>query len=159
MAIEIINGTSIVVKFVEYDETPGNPVQVFCSTSCTLNINGETVAASCKDGGNWAQNVEGNKSWDISVDGLYQIDTANGFADMADLFTDDTKKNDVDILVGQDDTPTVAGDPTTPIGGLYWKGRAVLTSCSLSAPDGEIATWTATFAGNGALVKEVIPTP
>ena len=151
MAIEVINGTDIVVKFVGYNVVPGDPVKVFCSTTCTLNINAATVAASCKDGGKWDQNIEGNKSWDIAVDGLYQTDTANGFVDIADLLTDGP--NDVDILIGQDDNSNVAGDPTTPVDGYYWKGRAVCTSASLTAPDGEIATWTASFVGNGPIVK------
>ena len=136
---DLINGTDIVVKF----GAVGSEVEVFCSSSCTLNIATATVAAACKSGGNWANNVAGTNSWDVAIDGLYQIVTANGFVDIADLITEGT--NDVSILVGQD---TTTGD-------VYWHGKAVLTSCSLTSPDGEIATWTATFVGNGVLTKVV----
>ncbi len=137
----IINGTDIVVKFGVEDAE----VAVFCSTSCTLNINAETVGASCKDGGSWNQTVEGSKSWDISVDGLYQIDTQNGFVDMADLLI--TGPNEVSIVIGQ----------YTETGDISWKGVAILTSTSLTAPDGEIATWSSTFTGSGALEKIIQP--
>ena len=137
--INVINGTEIVVKF----GTALSEIALFCSTSCTLNLNADTVSASCKDGGNWAQSVEGNKSWDVSVDGLYQLDTVNGFVDLADLLIDGP--NDVSIVVGQD---TLAGD-------ISWTGKAVLTSANLTAPDGEIATWSCAFQGNGEIAKVV----
>ena len=134
---DVINGTDIVVKF----GTEDSEVAIYCSTSCTLNINAETVGASCKDGGSWNQTVEGSKSWDVSVDGLYQIDTANGFIELSDLLI--TGPNEVSLIIGQD---TATGD-------ISWKGTAILTSTSLTGPDGEIATWSATFTGTGALAK------
>jgi len=137
----LISGTDIVVKFGVADAE----VAVYCSTSCTLNLTADTVAASCKDGGSWNQNIEGNKSWDISVDGLYQTVTAAGFVDISDLLV--TGPNDVSIIFGQD---TTAGE-------IYWTGSAVCTSASLTGPDGEIATWSATFVGNGPLTKEIVP--
>lgn len=136
----LINGTDIVVKF----GAAGSEVAVYCATTATLNLATATVAASCKDGGSWAQNLEGTKSWDISVDGLYQVITAAGFVDLADLLI--TGPNDVTIIFGQDGTT----------GEIYWSGKAVLTACSLTAPDGEIATWSATFTGNGPLAKTIV---
>ena len=140
MAINVINGTDIVVKIKRSGDT--DPVAIYCSTSGTLNINVNTVAASCKDSGSWESNVDGTKSWTVDVDGLYQVDTEIGFVDLADLVVG-AGPNDVEIVFGQD---TVTGD-------IYWTGSAVLTSASLTAPDGEIATWSASFVGDGALTK------
>lgn len=142
----LINGTDIVVKF----GTAAAEVAVYCSTSCTLNITSDTVGASCKDGGSWTQNLEGTKSWDISVDGLYQTDQAAGFVDISDLII--TGPNSTSIIFGMDTVPGAGEDDN-----YYWTGNAVCTSASLTAPDGEIATWSASFVGNGVLTKTAVP--
>ena len=136
----LINGTDIVVKI----GVAGAEDAIFCSTSCTLNITAETVGASCKDGGSWNQTVEGSKSWDIAVDGLYQVDTANGFIELSDL-----------LLIGPNESSIVIGQYTES-GDISWQGTAILTSTSLTAPDGEISTWSATFTGTGPLVKVIV---
>lgn len=146
---EIINGTDIVVKF----GTKDSEIAVYCSTTCTLNINAATLGAACKDGGNWDQNLEGNKSWDVSVDGLYQIETANGFVDISDLLVDDSIPNDVSVVIGKEIVPAPATGEWTG----YWTGQAVCTTTSLTGPDGELATWTAAFTGNGPLIKQLVP--
>ncbi len=148
--IKTINGTDIVIKFGD----AGSEVEVYCSTTCTLNITSATTGASCKSGGSWTQNIEGTRSWDVSVDGLYQNSDQNGFVDIADLIIDDTIPNDVTIVIGMEGVPP-AGEPSN----FYWTGKAVCTGSSLTAPDGEIATWSATFVGNGPLLKTEVEPP
>lgn len=142
---ELINGKDILVLIM--DETDSAPVAIYCSTSCTLNISADTVPVSCKDSGSWNNTVEGTKSWDVSVDALYQVETEKGFVDISDLLLDDTLENKVKLAIGE---YKEAGD-------IYWEGDAVLTSASLTANDGEIATWTCTFNGDGPLAKKVYP--
>ncbi len=148
--MELIQGTDILVKFGE----AGSEVITYCSTTCTLSLASETISTSCKTGSatsSWAQNVEGTKSWEVSVDGLYQNETPAGFVELSDLII--TGPNTASIVIGMEDVPGT-GEPSN----YYWTGEAVLTSSSLTAPDGEVATWTATFVGNGELVKtEVAP--
>ena len=146
--MELINGTDIVVMFKSAGVATSTAI--FCSTSCTLNINQDTVSATCKDGGNWANNLPGNKSWDVSVDGLYQTGDSASFIDLTDLLVSETTLtnpvNSCTLVVGQ----------IAESGEVSWTGEAVLTSASLTAPDGEIATWSASFTGNGELLKAVV---
>lgn len=138
----LINGTDIIVKIGEV----GSEVKIYCSTNCALNINQATISASCKDAEQWANAIEGAKSWDVSVDGLYDQDPTEGkgFVDLADLII--TGPNDISVIIGLDIT---AGD-------VSWSGKAILTNCTLTGPDNEFATWTASITGNGALVKNVV---
>ncbi len=155
MSIKTVNGTNVLVYI-------GNTAAdvIFCSTTCTLNINAETTGASCKSGGSWAQSVEGNKSWDVSIDGLYQHDpdvTGVGFVDLAKMLTDDTIPNEVTLVIGEATIPVTPGTPA--VGDFYWTGQAILTSASLTAPDGENSTWSCSFTGNGALTTEAYVAP
>lgn len=136
----LINGTDIVVKF----GTEDSEVAVYCSTSCSLNISTSTIPASCKDSDSWEYNSEGTNSWEVTVDGLYQLDTQNGFVDISDLII--VGPNSASVVIGQD---VASGD-------VYWQGMAVCTSATLTAPDGAIATWSATFRGKGPLNKVVV---
>lgn len=142
-----IKGTDLVVKI----GAEGLEEKLYCSTTCTLNLTQDTVQASCKDGEQWAAAVEGQKSWTVSVEGLYDDEPeagTKGFIDLADL-----------IIDGPNDSTLVFGQETPIEGDTYWSGQAILTSCSLTGPDNEFATWSAEFTGNGALTKTIEPAP
>ena len=87
------------------------------------------------------------KSWEITVDALMLTDDAtgkNGLIDLIDLFI--TGPNDLWIVFGG----TKAGEET-------WHGRAICTSISANAPDGDSASYSATFVGVGALTYTAVP--
>jgi len=127
-----INGTDLLVYV--------DDVAVACSTTCTLNINQETVDSTCKDVGVWANSIPGRKSWDVSVDGLYQLDVDISFTGLSNLILGDDI-NDVTLKFGQIDK------------NFYWSGEAILTSISLSGDDQSLSSFSASFTGVGALTQ------
>ena len=138
-----ISGTDLVVKF----GTAAAEVKTMCATSCTLNINQANVEASCKDSGDWYTGVEGQKSWEVTSDNLYDPDAVDGgFIDVSDLII--TGPNKCSVVFGQEET-----------GGTIWTGEAQITAASLTGADNTPATWTCTFMGLGELVKGIVPTP
>ena len=135
------------------DSAAGTPAHgaeavVSCSTNGTLSVTQNTTTVSCKDtaAGGWESAVPTTKTWEVTVDALYQSDDAAGksqFVDLMSLFI--SGNNDVWVVYGG----TQSGEHT-------WYGRAICTSLSHNAPDGDSATYSATFTGKGALTHEAV---
>lgn len=136
-----VSGKNLVVKFGTASE-----VVVACSTSCTLTLNQAMTEVSCKDT-TWASQIEGIKSWEITVDALYQDTDATdqgGFIDLSALIISGT--NLTSVIFEEENNPILTATNN------IWSGKARLTSCSLNGDDKAAATYSATFAGDGALV-------
>ena len=126
------------------------------ATNHTLEISGETQDTSNKDegSGDWASNEVSILSWTASSDNLYSLDgEGDNFEDLFDIMVAKTpidavfaKKSQASSVV---DVPT--GGWTAATSG--YKGKVVITSLTLNAPNGEYATYTAQFQGVGALEK------
>jgi hypothetical protein len=71
---------------------------------------------------------------------------SSGLIDLTELFI--TGPNDVWIVFGG----TADGDAT-------WHGRALCTGISVNAPDGDSASYSATFVGVGALTYTAVVKP
>lgn len=135
-------GTDLVVKFGD----AGSEVKTACATSCTLTIDQAEIDATCKDAGQWKSPLDGQKSWTVTTDGLYQDDDAEGsggFVDLSEL-----------IVTGPNDCTVVFGGEAT--GDNIWTGKARITTCTLNGPDNEASTYSATFMGNGPLALSQI---
>lgn len=136
----IISGTDLVVKF----GTAAAENVTVCGTSCTLNINQQVTEISCKGSGQWFDGTEGQKSWEVTCDNLYDPAAASGgFIDISDLLI--TGPNTCSVVFGQEGS-----------GDTIWTGTAQVASASLNGPDNESATWTVTFTGLGELVKGTV---
>ena len=142
----LIKGSDLLVKI----GTSGGEELIYCSTSCTLNLNQEKRTVTCKTATatseNWETGIEGTKSWSIDVDGLYaqELDVNTvGFVDLADLIV--TGPNKTSVVFGVFGT---SGDTT-------WSGEAMLTSASLTGPADAEATWSCTLSGLTALTKAI----
>ena len=135
-----MSGKNVIVKWDT--PSPGTPAAFACETNATLSMTQNTTTTSCKSvaAGGWESAVATTKSWEVTCDALYQDDddaTSHDFVALSDLFI--TGPNDVGIVIG-DATP-----------GNTWTGKAICTSLSLNAPDGDSASFSATFTGVGAL--------
>lgn len=127
------------------------------STSHKLSISAETVETSSKDnGGKWVAKAVRKLSWNMSTENLYSLDGAGKTYD--DLFTMMTGRTEIDaIFTVEKDYATKADE--VPAGGWVpmttgqYKGKVVITSLELNAPNGDNATFTASFEGVGALTK------
>ena len=140
----LIKGSDLLVKI----GTSGSEEMIYCSTSCTLNLNQEKKTVTCKTGvaatENWETGIEGTKSWSIDVDGLYAQEpdvNTKGFVDLADL-----------IVTGPNKTSVVFGVFGSS-GDITWSGEAMLTSASLTGPADDNATWSCTLSGLTPLTK------
>ena len=127
------------------------------STSHKLSISAETVETSSKDnGGKWVAKAVRKLSWNMSTENLYSLEGAGKTYD--DLFTMMTGRTEIDaIFTVEKDYATKADEvPETgwvPMTAGQYKGKVVITSLELNAPNGDNATFTASFEGVGALTK------
>jgi len=140
----VVNGTNLVVKFGTLD----SEIAVACSTTCTLTLNQAFTEATCKDS-TWLSQVEGKKSWEVTVDALYQEDDGTGtggFIDLSSLLI--TGPNTTSLVFEEENNPNLT------LTNNLWKGTARLTTCALTGDDASSATYSATFTGDGPLTFE-----
>lgn len=144
-----------------------NGESIALATSHTLSISADAAQINCKDGGIWQSSTVNQINWTIDTDNLYSV------VEFDKLFTIMTARTPVDVyfgLKGQTGTGDVDTDGVAPQSGATqkvwtkattgcYKGKAVLTSLNVNAATGDNATFTASFQGTGALVKETETTP
>ena len=139
-----LNGTDIKV----YDSSTN--ILVAYAQSGTLNVNHSTRDISNKESSGWAEAMEGQRNWDISVDGAYAWTNVGGTAltngadDMLNSYII-TRASFV-IRFGNTDGTT---------SNIYYEGSAWLTAFSVSAPTEDTATYSLSFTGTGALTQTI----
>lgn len=128
-----------------------------CATSCSVEINSDDIDISCKDTGDWGATKRGKMSWTASSDDLMVV------ADYSKLVDAMIAGTALDLVYSTVSNKSAAQDPDedghiTPTDG--WKknndmyyGKATISSISLTAGNGEIATYTVNFNGVGKLTK------
>ena len=127
------------------------------STSHKLSISAETVETSSKDnGGKWVAKAVRKLSWNMSTENLYSLEGAGKTYD--DLFTMMTGRTEIDAIFTVEEDYATKADKVPETGWLpmttgQYKGKVVITSLELNAPNGDNATFTASFEGVGALTK------
>nr|DAD94564.1 MAG TPA: major tail protein [Siphoviridae sp. ctREU2] len=151
-----INGSDLMI-FLDLEGTGENYKSIAFATSHSLSISAETVETSSKDtGGKWVSKAPRKLSWTMNTENLYSVDGEGSTYD--DLFTIMTDRKELDVVFSlekdyatkKDEVPTGGWTPITT--GQY-KGKVVITSLELNAPNGDNATFTASFEGVGALTK------
>ena len=139
-----------------------NGESIALATSHTLSISADSAQINCKDGGIWQSGTVNQLSWTIDTDNLYST------SEFDTLFNIMTARTPVDVYFGmksETGTGDVDTDGSNPTSGTQkvwtkgngtYKGKAVITSLNVNAQSGDNATFTASFQGVGALVKETI---
>jgi predicted secreted protein len=149
-------GNNLVVRLGNLISSP----VILCATSCTLNLNQNTIEATCKGDGTgtdkWSSAIAGSANWDISTDNLYNPDnTLESFDALAKIIIDDANgvaDNEVDLVFEISNADAVSGTDVS-----FYSGKAILTDVSLNGPVDEFATYTANFKGTGALAITLTP--
>ena len=100
----------------------------------TLNRSKEAIETTSKDSNGWRDRVGGIKEWGIDADGLMVVDD-RGYGILEDSFMNDTK------LTVSLSTPS----------GLRYEGEAIVTDFPLEAGFEDMATYSVTLEGCGAL--------
>ena len=146
---QVINGSDLMLFL--------GGTSIAFATNHKLSISAETVETSSKDsGGKWVTKAVRKLSWNMSTENLYSLEGAGKTYD--DLFTMMTGRSEIDaICTLEKDYATKADEvPETgwvPMTARQYKGKVVITSLELNAPNGDNATFTASFEGVGALTK------
>ena len=140
MANEIINGSDLMVfmggKSIAY------------ATSHSLTISAETNDVTSKDSGNgdWSSATVKKFSWECSTENLYSKEA------YSQLYTAMIAKSPVTLVIDLKEGDTLQEQGWTPVAsGTGYTGSAIITSLEMTAPDGDNATFSATFTGTGAL--------
>ncbi len=137
-----INGTDIKV----FDATTN--ILVAYAQSGTLNVNMSTRDISNKESNAWAEAMEGQRNWDVSVDGAYAWQDvggsaiANGADDLLNTY-----------IITRTSVVIKFGSVVATTGNIYYKGTAWLTAFSVSAPTEDTATYSLSFTGTGELTQ------
>lgn len=119
------------------------------ATTCSVQVDGETIDTSSKFSGRWNSNLAGKNGYTISTDALYtQTEGHYSFDALMTKMIDggtlewtigrakDYKNGDYDF------------DETKP----HYKGTAFITSLSLTAGNNEVSSCSITLTGSGPLV-------
>lgn len=132
------------------------------ATNHTLTINAETseISAKTKDEANgaWNESEVSTFTWEATTENLVTF-TGYGVGNTyMDLYDAMSTGEEVTLVLGVksesgEKAPDADGFTPKAAGQPYLTGKAYITSLDLTAQDGENATFTATFTGNGKLEK------
>lgn len=120
------------------------------ATSHTLSISAALMEASSKDSGKWGDSEAGRLEWETGTENLFvQADFDTLFDAMVA-----GEKLDVAFEVAANADSDI-GKPTGgwTIGPGGYEGQVLITALNANAPNGENATYSATFKGCGPLNK------
>lgn len=158
MATLIGNDVMLWVK----DSSNGTYNSIAGATNCTLDINQDILEVASKDNGQWIENIAGNLSWSMSSEALFTLTPANASQHtLPDLY--DLMKNHTQIYVTFGTINTGANvtvdfdnginedEDWSPSATYQRAGTAYISELSLNGGDGEIATFSITLTGVGAL--------
>ena len=120
------------------------------ATSCKLGLSAETIDTQSKDSGMWNEKSVKKLAWNCSSDNCFSADEdINGYDKLFALFV---AAEPVEIAFG---IPKNKGNEMPAAGWTLpakpYKGKAVITSLELNAPDGDKATFSVSLDGTGAL--------
>ena len=138
----VINGT----KFGVY----AAGTKIGYATSASISINHNLRDTSTKDSGGWRDQLEGQRDWEVSVEGMLIFVDGSGGA-IADKTADElytsyiASRTEFEIKFSTE----VSGD-------IKWTGNAFMTSLSMDTPNEDSSTWSGSFSGTGQLTQATV---
>lgn len=144
---QLVNGDNLLLYL-----TSGQTVVAY-ATSCSLQVDSETIDTSSKFSCKWASNMGGKASYTISADALYcqDVEGAISFDKLLEFMV---KGEQIEWYMGEEkewtgscETNTHELDDTK----TYYNGKAVVTSVSLNAGNNEIASCSISLTGAGEI--------
>lgn len=150
MATTTYDVNTMLVKGEEiylYLTTDNNPLAF--ATSCSVQIDGETIDTSNKMSGRWNSNLAGKNGYTITSDALYtQSEGLYSYDTLMEKMVEGTK---LEWTVGKA-KDYIAGDYELDTTKSYYSGEGFITSLSLNAGNNEVANCSITITGSGAIV-------
>ncbi len=137
----VINGT----KFGVY----AGGTKIGYATSASLSINHNLRDTSTKDSGGWRDQLEGQRDFEVSVEGMVIFATASGA--ISDLTVDELYTAYINTR-----TEFELKFSTEVSGDYKWTGNAFMTSLSMDTPNEDSSTFSASFSGTGPLTQATV---
>ena len=138
----VINGT----KFGVY--VAGTKVAY--ATSASISMNHNLRDTSTKDSGGWRDQLEGQRDWEVSVEGMLIFTNLDGTA-VTGLTANELYSSYIYAR-----TQFELKFSTEVTGDIKWSGQAFLTSLSADTPNEDSSTWSGSFSGTGELVQATV---
>lgn len=129
------------------------------ATSCSLEINADTLDVTSKQSCRWNESLPGVGSYQVAADALYcKASNAheNGAVTIDDLYQDMIDGSNVGWIMATDRSSTgdTCTDPVGPYtGATYYYGEASISSLSINAGNNEIVSSSISLTGSGAPLK------
>lgn len=145
---DLIHGDSLLLYL-----TSGKTVVAY-ATSCSLQVDSETIDTSSKFSCKWQSNMGGKASYTISADALYCSNTDGISFDK--LLEYMVQGEQIEWYMGEEavhEGSCETNPHTLDTAKTYYNGKAVVTSVSLEAGNNEIATCSITLTGAGEIQK------
>ena len=145
---DLIHGDSLLLYL-----TSGKTVVAY-ATSCSLQVDSETIDTSSKFSCKWQSNMGGKASYTISADALYCSNTDGISFDK--LLEYMVQGGQIEWYMGEEaahEGSCETNPHTLDTAKTYYNGKAVVTSVSLEAGNNEIATCSITLTGAGEIQK------
>lgn len=128
------------------------------ATSCSVQVDQETIDTSSKFSCRWNATMGGRASYTISADALYT--NATGVTSFDTLIALMLDGKNVKWAIGQeaeytvDDTHACEDNPhTLDTAKPYYTGEAIISSVSLEAGNNEIASCSISMTGSNSIVR------
>jgi hypothetical protein len=141
-----------------------NGESIAFATSHTLTVTGNTTDISTKDHGFFAASSLTSITWEISSENLY---TDGAYDKLFDSMVN--KREPIDVVFGHySNEKTVALNGiadstieawTAPSTGVFYQGKAYITSLTANAANGDNATFSITLSGVGKLEQKNYTAP
>tara|TARA_R100000664_G_scaffold10314_1_gene17090 strand:+ start:3731 stop:4162 length:432 start_codon:yes stop_codon:yes gene_type:complete len=138
----VINGT----KFGVY----AAGTKIGYATSASISINHNLRDTSTKDSGGWRDQLEGQRDWEVSVEGMLIFVDGSGGA------ISDITANELYSSYIASRTEFEVKFSTEVSGDVKWTGNAFMTSLSMDTPNEDSSTWSASFSGTGQLTQATV---
>lgn len=143
--------------YIVTGSTTGTTAVVAFATSANLNIDSETIDVANKMSCKWVANITGKNSYTISCDALYSQVVSGSCIGYDYLFEQMVENKEVKWILG---TPT-SGDCESDTYNFeldgdaqHYEGKGYVTSLGLTTGSGDIASFSCTITGSGAVSKK-----
>lgn len=122
------------------------------STSCKIGLSAETIDTQSKDSGIWNEKDIKKLGWNCSSDNVFSADEGANSYDALFALMIDCQPVDIAFGIPANKGREMPSDGWTLPASPY-RGKALMTSLELNAPDGDKATFSVSLDGTGALAK------
>jgi predicted secreted protein len=138
----ITNGTLIAI----YKDVAGTLTKIANATSNDFSITKDMIETTNKDSAGAKEYIAGEYGYTMSVEGMFEEDASVGASiSWKEILTDLLAGTSVTIVM----TSNVTGD-------IKLSGAAFFSDLNLTAPRNDVATFTASIQGTGALTVGTI---